>query len=68
MAFGERFIGQLSGAVIASELFTVVDDLYRRVASDAADELQFGRVAVVEVQDRIFLLVFDIADTHRIPP
>ena len=43
------------GAVVPAESLAVHDNLHRRITSDPADELQFRRVAMVKIEDGVFL-------------
>ena len=64
----ETFVSQLLRGVIAAEFFAVLDNTYSRVATDAADVLQFGSVATVEVEDGVFFDMPREDESHAVAP
>ena len=68
MQVGKGFVGQLGRAVETAQLFAVLDDLDGGIATNAADELEFGGVTTVEVEDGVFLDMLGETEPDGVSP
>lgn len=55
MEFGEIVVRELSRAVVPAELFAILHDTDGGESTDTTEQLQFSGVAVVEIEDGVFL-------------
>ena len=55
MQTGKDFVRHLGGTVVSSESFAVLHDTDGSISTDPANQLQFGGVAAVQIEDCIFL-------------
>ena len=55
MTFGEWLVGELCGRGVSSELFAVMKDLYRRIATDPSYVEQISGITMVEVDGGVVI-------------
>ena len=68
MTSDEIGVGELGWGIVPAQLLAVTDDLHCRIWTNAAQQEQVGCIAMIEVDDRIFLNAFGISPTDGVTP